>query len=56
VVRTETTPAGIEPVETQAPFTEPIGETAPSRKFAPAASITTLVRPRSRAVTAEKAG
>ena len=47
---------GMDPIETQAPFSAPLAEVAPSRKFAPAASITTLVRPRARSISTEKAG
>jgi DNA-binding NarL/FixJ family response regulator len=53
VVRTD---AGAESVDSQPPFVPPLTEVAPARKFAPAASITTLVRPRSRTVSTEKAG
>jgi DNA-binding NarL/FixJ family response regulator len=55
VVRSDSSARG-EPTESQAPFTDPLAEVAPSRKFSPAASITTLVRNRSRTVSTEKAG
>lgn len=55
VVRSETNPP-MEKPESQDPFLVAPNESPVPRKFGPAASITTLLRPRSRGLSNEKAG